>query len=65
MTFFFLELIPCMAPDLELNVACIMPVRGREKAATSKYEETVREKIRHTKAIFFLYCLSIDHKSQK
>lgn len=54
-----------MAPDLELNVACIMPVRGREKAATSKYEETVREKIRHTKAIFFLYCLSIDHKSQK
>lgn len=50
--FFFLTLIPRMALDLELNVACTMPVRGKEKAATSKYGETVREKIRHTKAIF-------------
>lgn len=38
MTFFLLDLILCMALELELNVACIMSVRGREQAATSNGE---------------------------
>jgi hypothetical protein len=63
LTFFFTELIPHMVLVLELNFACIMSVRGRKKAATSKSEMAVKERIRHTKANWFLFFHSFDHKA--